>query len=261
MIKIFKNLFKKPIINDEYLFKHLGEEISIRNGVGYGFISTSYLYDNNFFELSIGKVVSGCGDWGYGASYASEGAIKITIDKDCIIQKLEFGSYYNSNESNKAKTELAKSIIQKLEVGTKFLIDNEELKIKMERVFNHSPIRSYINFNDFDTEERPEESSKIRPSYYIFKEELDKLTNIGDKFITKYNDDTIVYVNLSTSMYKEIPSKNYHLGKYMFFENSDKQWFRKDGIIGLVISNYYTDSDEKVKALLQELEKIVANDK
>ena len=83
------NLFRRKT-TDIVLFKELGKSSYIRNGIGYGFISDEYLYDNCFIEIGIGRVKSGCGDWGGGFDTATDSPLKIVIDK----------KLYNSESNN-----------------------------------------------------------------------------------------------------------------------------------------------------------------
>ena len=48
------NFFKKAT-TDEILYKELGKEVYIRNGVGFSNISDNFLYDNYFFYRTMDR--------------------------------------------------------------------------------------------------------------------------------------------------------------------------------------------------------------
>lgn len=145
-------LFKTEI-TDEKIFKQLGKKCYIRNGVGYGFISSEDLYHNCHIEIGIGRTTSGYGDWGGGFDRATTSPLKIVIDKDYNIIKTETDSFYNSKDSKEVE-QLAKKLQAKL--GKKFIVKNEFLKECIDTIFKAMPIKSHIGLDaDFEEEKTP----------------------------------------------------------------------------------------------------------
>jgi len=140
------NLFK---LNDIKIFKVLGRRVYLRNGVGYGFISDEYLYDNAFLEIGIGRVTSGSGDWGGGFDKTSTSPLKITIDRDYIIQKVETDSFYNSVNS-KIVEKRAIKLMKKLRAGKKLVVKDSELKKGIDSIFDVLPCKHHIGWELFD---------------------------------------------------------------------------------------------------------------
>ena len=140
------NLFK---LNDIKIFKELGRKVYLRNGVGYGFISEDYLYDNGFLEIGFGRVTSGYGDWGGGFDKATTCPLKITIDKEYIIQKLETDSFYNSDNSHRVEKKAIK-LMKRLKVGRKLIIKDEEFKKGIDSIFAVIPCKHHIGWELFD---------------------------------------------------------------------------------------------------------------
>lgn len=132
---------------DILIFKKLGKDVYIRNGVGYGFISEEFLYDNRFLELGIGRITSGYGDW-IGGNYDVSCPLKIVIDKDYIIQRIETDSFYNSN-SSKVVEEIAKRFLNKLKIGDKFYVKDKFLKECIDKIFEKLPCKYHIGFDVF----------------------------------------------------------------------------------------------------------------
>lgn len=139
------DLFK---VTDKKLFKRFGKYSYIRNGVGYGFISNDYLYDNCLIEIGIGRVISGRGDWGGGAEYASDSPLKITIDKNFIIKKVETSSFYNSRESQRVEN-IAKRYSKRLKIGKKFIIRDEVFNKHVTTILNFIPCKTHIGHDVF----------------------------------------------------------------------------------------------------------------
>lgn len=135
-------------LNDIKIFKKLGRKVYIRNGVGFGFISDKYLYDNCFLEIGIGRTRSGYGDWGGGFDTATTCPLKITIDKNYIIQKHETDSFYNS-ESSQEVEKIAEKLIKKLKIRTKFIIKDKELKNGIDSIFEVLPSKRHIGWDVF----------------------------------------------------------------------------------------------------------------
>lgn len=140
--------FFKTKVSDTKIIEKLGESLNIRNGIGYGFISDEYLYDNTYLELGFGRSISGYGDWGDGFDHASTSPLKITIDKDFIIRKMETDSFYNS-KSSQDKEVIAKKIMSKLSIGKPLLINDEQLKKDLNSLFNYMPAKSHIGWDYF----------------------------------------------------------------------------------------------------------------
>lgn len=131
-------------ITDNTIFRKLGNIAFIRNGVGYGFISTDELYHNCHLEIGIGRVRSGYGDYGGGASHAVESPLKIVIDKHYNIINVTTHSFYNSKESQEVE-KVAKQIKAKL--GKKFIVENELLKECIDSIFKIIPCKSHIGLD------------------------------------------------------------------------------------------------------------------
>lgn len=136
-------------MTDKNLFDKLGRSAYIRNGVGYGFISDDELYDNCWLEIGIGRVRSGRGDWGGGFEYATDSPLKITIDKNYIIRKVETSSFYNNTESKRVE-DIAKKIAQKLKVGSVFHVVDTEFKRHIDTILNFIPCKSHIGHDVFE---------------------------------------------------------------------------------------------------------------
>jgi len=141
------NLFK---ISDKKIINKLGWKLYIRNGVGYGFISDESLYDNGFLELGFGRVESGYGDWGGGFSRATDSPLKITIDRNYIIQKLDTGSFYNSKESQRVEAKAMK-LMGKLKAGIKLIIKDKELKNSVDTILDIIPCKHHIGWDVFES--------------------------------------------------------------------------------------------------------------
>jgi hypothetical protein len=137
-------------MNDIKIFKILGKKVFIRNGVGYGFISDKYLYDNGFIEIGIGRVTSGMGDWAGGFDRVTTCPLKIIVDKQYIIQKIETDSFYNSSYSKDVE-KIAEKIKRKLKIGKKFIIKDNELKKQVSTILNYIPCKNHIGHDVFQS--------------------------------------------------------------------------------------------------------------
>lgn len=139
-------------ITDRYIFRKLGRQSYIRNGVGYGFISDDYLYDNKFIEIGIGRIKSSYGDWGGGFANSSDSPLKIIIDKDYKIQKIETSSFYNFKNSKKIE-KISEKIKNKLKIGTKFIVKDTEFKYHIDKILNviQFPFKSHIGHDVFES--------------------------------------------------------------------------------------------------------------
>lgn len=144
------NIFGWFKISDKTLFNKLGKSAYIRNGVGYGFVSDEYLYNNCLLEIGIGGVTSGYGDWGGGFSQASDSPLKVIIDRNFIIHKVSTASFYNS-ESSKKVEKIAKKLSKKLKIGEKFKVTNKEFKNGIKQIFSVIPCKSHIGWDVFDS--------------------------------------------------------------------------------------------------------------
>lgn len=146
-------LFRNKIldtVSDISLFKAFGRKSYIRNGVGFGFISDDYLYDNCFIEIGIGRVYSGYGDWGGGLSHTSDSPLKIIVNKDCIIQKVETSSFYNNNESQETE-KVAQRYKSKLKLKKLFVIKDEMFKQHVYGILDFIPCKSHIGYDVFES--------------------------------------------------------------------------------------------------------------
>lgn len=142
----FRVLFNRN--TDIAIFAVLGKKAYIRNGVGYGFISNEYLYDNIFLEIGFGRVGSGYGDWGGGATHASDSPLKIVIDKNYVIQKIETSSFYNSKESQRVEKQ-AEKFKKSLKVGSVLKIKDGDFKVHIDKLLSVLPIKSHIGHDVF----------------------------------------------------------------------------------------------------------------
>lgn len=145
---IFNRIFNRRGITDVKIMSVLGRDAYIRNGVGYGFISDEYLYDNAFIEVGFGRSVSGRGDWGGGCDYASTTPLKIVVDKAMIIQKVSTDSFYNSMESKKAER-IARKLANKLNVGNVLQVVDPVLLPHIEAILKFIPCKSRIGHDVF----------------------------------------------------------------------------------------------------------------
>lgn len=141
--------FLKRKFTDEKIYKILGRKVHLRNGVGYGFISSPELYDNGFIEIGFGRVVSGYGDWGGGFDRAATSALKVVVDKNLVIQSLKTDSYYNS-ESSKKTEKHAKQLIKNVKVGDTLVVNDSELKRTLDALFAILPIKSCVSWQAFE---------------------------------------------------------------------------------------------------------------
>jgi len=130
-------------LTDEKIFEKLGENLYIRNGVGFGFISDDYLYDNAFLEIGFGRTRSGYGDWGGGFDHATTCPLKVTIDKDYIIQKVETDSFYNSDSSQKTER-VAKKLVKKLKIGSKLILKDPDAIKHIGKILEFIPCKNHI---------------------------------------------------------------------------------------------------------------------
>jgi len=133
-IKIVDRLFSifRAKVTDEYIFKTLGGVARIRNGIGWGFISSAELYDKGHLEVGFGRSTSGYGDWGGGFEYATDSILKIVIDRDHNIIESSTHSFYNSKDSQLAEIP-AKKIKDRL--GDVLIIENPLLKECVDSIF------------------------------------------------------------------------------------------------------------------------------
>ena len=143
------NLFKRKI-TDNVLFEKLGKSSYIRNGIGFGFISDEYLYDNCFIEIGIGRVRSKYGDWGGGFDTATDSPLKIVIDKNYVIQKVTTHSFYNSKNSQRMER-IAIKLSKRLKIGERFIVKNEEFKTHIDGILNFIPSKNHIGHDVFDS--------------------------------------------------------------------------------------------------------------
>lgn len=137
--------FKKRYVTDETIFKVLGNQIRIRNGMGYGFVSDPHLYNNQLLEIGIGRVVSGYGDWGYGCDRATDSPLKITIDRNYNILKTQAYCFYNSAQRYKEMEKMADKLIPKL--GPVFLVRNSTFKKCIDEIFSVIPCDWHIGLD------------------------------------------------------------------------------------------------------------------
>lgn len=144
MIKALKRLFQ---LDEQKIFRVLGRRLYLVNGKSYFYNSDNkYLVDNEYLKIGFGKVVSGYGDWGFGYTHAMTSPLKVTVDKNLIIKKIETDSFYNSKESQKIE-EKAKKLAQRLRVGQKLYIKNEQLKADILDVLNALPVDRPISWD------------------------------------------------------------------------------------------------------------------
>jgi len=142
-------IWKSKSITDIQIFEKLGKSMYIRNGVGFGFISDQWLYDNAYIEIGIGSITSGYGDWGGGMTHASDHALKIIIDRDFIIKKVKTSSFYNSKNSQEVERK-AEKFLKRLTVGKKFIIKDEIAKHHVTEILKAIPRKQHIGHNVFE---------------------------------------------------------------------------------------------------------------
>ena len=150
----FKDLYAKIKIwamkaNDLKIFLNLGRQVYIRNGIGFGFISDQYLYDNCFLEVGFGRTISGHGDWGGGADHATTCPLKVVVDRNLIIQRVTTDSFYNSKSSQLVE-EVAKKLAEKLIIGEKLIVEDEKLKESLAIIFSVIPRKSHIGWDLYE---------------------------------------------------------------------------------------------------------------
>lgn len=140
------NLFK---LTDQKIFKKLGKSAYIRNGVGFGFISNEFLYDNALLEIGIGQITSSFGDWGMGSTHRTDSPLKISIDKNRVIRKIETVTFHNSESSKKAE-KIVNSLVSRLSIGQKFVIKDRFLNHSVDQLFTIIPCKKHIGFNVYE---------------------------------------------------------------------------------------------------------------
>jgi len=110
MLKFLK-LFSKKIDNNKNLnvvelMEHINmKRFYIRNGVSLydGTVVDPELFENKYLEVGIGRTRSGFGDWGGGATHSLTYPIAAIIDKDFNIMKIDYDSFYNSDDSKEVE--------------------------------------------------------------------------------------------------------------------------------------------------------------
>lgn len=150
-MNIFKKLFKSKTITDTKLYKLLGKEVCIMNGVGYGFIYYKDIYHNGYLKIGFGRTVSGYGDWGGGFDRSSTCPIWMEIDRNLVIQSAETDSFYNSDHSKKMERIAEKMVNNIIEGETKLEIEDEFLKKGIEEIFKIIPCKHVISWDVFES--------------------------------------------------------------------------------------------------------------
>lgn len=137
-------------VTDEYLFQALNKRAYIRNGKSH-FIGgdDEYLLKNEFIQVGFGRVISGYGCWAGGGTRASTSPLKITIDKEFIIQKIETDSFYNSQKSKEVERR-AKKIAARLKVGEKLILKNDTLLHHVTEILKAIPVDHPITHDVFE---------------------------------------------------------------------------------------------------------------
>ena len=157
--------FLRGNLTDKAIMNKLGRKVYIKNGVGFGFISDKYLYDNAFVEIGFGRVTSGRGDWGGGFEYSTTSPLKIVVDKNLIIQKVDTDSFYNSRES-KSVEKAAIRLAKRLKVGSKLKIVDDELKKHIGSILDFIPCKSHIGHDVFSYPHMLESYTKPQKKNY-----------------------------------------------------------------------------------------------
>lgn len=142
------SFLKNKKTTDKAIFKKLGRQVFICNGIGFSYIGDEFLYDNQYLEVGFGRSTSGRGDWGGGFDYASTTPLNITIDSNFKIIKIETDSFYNSKES-KIEEAKAKEIMKELKIGSTLIIEDEVLKQSLIKLFENMPIKYGISWDAF----------------------------------------------------------------------------------------------------------------
>lgn len=137
-------------VTDEYCLSVLGKYVHIWNGKSY-FMGgdNDYLLDNNYIKIGFGRVTSGVGDWGGGFSRARTAPLKITVDKNLIIQEIETDSFYNSKRSRQVEDK-AQKIADRLQVGKRLKIKNETLCHHITEILEALPVDKPISHDVFE---------------------------------------------------------------------------------------------------------------
>jgi len=89
------------------------------------------------------------GDWGGGFTHTADSPLKIVIDRNYIIQKVNTESFYNSDASKRVE-KVAKIFVRRLEIGKKFVIKNDEFKKHVEGVLSVIPCKRHIGHDVFE---------------------------------------------------------------------------------------------------------------
>ena len=156
MKKRFKNVL--PIDGLIYSADNL---VSIWNGMNYygEFMITAPVTDYSkptvwetpentpWIQLGFGEYHSGYGDWGGGFSHTKDDMVKVCIDKDMIIRKVErISPYYNGPKmtEKQKETELELDfLVDHIHIGDKFQTNVENLTRWVDKLFSYPPEKRY----------------------------------------------------------------------------------------------------------------------
>jgi len=154
-------------IDEKYIAEKLGKQIQIRNGVGFGFVSTPELYHNQYLEIGFGRIRSGYGDWGGGATHSVKPPLKIVIDDQYNVISSETESFYNSDKSKQTE-QIAKQVQRR--IGDKLNISDPKLKKCIDDLFSILPIKNHVGFSfeliNFDMIQKRIKELMEFPDYY-----------------------------------------------------------------------------------------------
>jgi len=140
-----RKLFRRPFC-DLDIIEEVSSSVCIRNGVGFGFISSPELYNYGRIEIGFGRVRSGRGDWGGGFEYSSESAFKIVVDKDLKIYAIGGYAFYNSSTSAKNQEKRLDKKYKKYK-GDTLIVKDPVLQALIKEVFSVVPCRRHIGID------------------------------------------------------------------------------------------------------------------
>ena len=156
MKKRFKNVL--PIDGLIYSADNL---VSIWNGMNYygEFMITAPVTDPSkptawgtpentpWIQLGFGIYESGYGDWGGGFSRTQDDMVKVCIDKDMILRKVErISPYYNGPKMTEKQKETERELdflVDRIHIGDKFQTNVENLTRWVDKLFSYPPEERY----------------------------------------------------------------------------------------------------------------------
>lgn len=153
---------------DTVIYNKLGCQVYIRNGMGYGFISSPEIYNNGYLEIGFGRVTSGYGDWGGGFSHTSDTPLKVVIDKYYNIINTSTHSFHNSEDSQLVEK---KAIVLQKQLNGSLMVENHIVRDCINQIFAAMPFEEHIGL-EIDINDEPEARRML--AYFLKTKEVAK---------------------------------------------------------------------------------------